>query len=48
MKDQEAIEHSAADLIRRRREEIILQFERSKVDTDRGNEPMADAKIHQF
>jgi hypothetical protein len=48
MKDQEAIEYSAADLIRRRREEIILQFERSKVDTDRGHEPMADPKIHHF
>jgi hypothetical protein len=48
MKDQEAIEYSAADLIRRRREEVILQFERSKVDTDRGNEPMADTKIHRF
>jgi Trk-type K+ transport system membrane component len=48
MKDQEAIEHSAADLIRRRREEVILQFERSKVDTDQGNEPMADTKIHWF
>jgi Trk-type K+ transport system membrane component len=48
MKDQEAIEHSAADLIRRRREEVILQFERSKVDIDRSNKPTADTRIHYF
>jgi hypothetical protein len=48
MQDQEAIEYSAADLIRHRCEEVILEFERSKMDNDESNETMSDKLIHRF
>jgi hypothetical protein len=34
MKDQEEIERSAADLLRRRREEIIYEYEEKNSHTD--------------
>jgi hypothetical protein len=48
MKDQEAIEHSAADLLRRRREEIIGDYEQSKLDTEVVNEIPFEERIVRF
>jgi hypothetical protein len=48
MKDQEAIEHSAADLLKRRREEIIYEYEKSNLNTDPVLETSFDERIVRF
>ncbi|UJR13449.1 hypothetical protein I4U23_000463 [Adineta vaga] len=42
MKDQEAIEHSAADLLHRLREEVIHEYEKKKPKTNPNFEPEPD------
>jgi hypothetical protein len=48
MKDQEAIEHSAADLLDRRCEEVILEYEQSQINTVPTNEPSYEIRIDWF
>jgi hypothetical protein len=48
MKDQEAIEHSAADLLRRRREEIIFEYKQTRRDTKAVVETSFDERIVRF
>jgi hypothetical protein len=48
MKDQETIEYSAADLLRRQHEEIIYEYKQSKLNTDLVNEISSEEKIVHF
>jgi Trk-type K+ transport system membrane component len=48
MKDQEAIEHSAADLLRRRQEEIIFEYEQTRRDTKAVVQTSFDERIVHF
>ncbi|CAF3351545.1 unnamed protein product [Rotaria sp. Silwood1] len=48
MKDQEAIEHSAIDLLNRRREEIILKYQQTTLDTNTTDQKISDELITQF
>lgn len=48
MKDQEAIEHSADDLLSRRREEIIYEYEQTKVKPESVNEIISEERIVRF
>ncbi|CAF0972068.1 unnamed protein product [Rotaria sordida] len=48
MKDQEAIEHSAIDLLNRRREEIILEYQQRTLSTNVINQTKSDVLITKF
>jgi hypothetical protein len=48
MKDQEAIEYSAADILTQRREEIIYEYEQSKLHTNPVYETEIDEKFVRF
>ncbi|CAF1368608.1 unnamed protein product [Adineta steineri] len=48
MKDQEAIEHSAADLLQRKREEIIHEYEQRKSRVNITNEEDPEALFTRF
>jgi Trk-type K+ transport system membrane component len=48
MKDQEAIEHSAADLLKRRREELIYEYEETRLNTEPVMETELDERIVRF
>jgi hypothetical protein len=48
MKDQEAIEHSASDLLKRRQEELIFAYEQTKGNTVPVAETNVDEKIVRF
>jgi hypothetical protein len=48
MKDQEQIEHSAVDLLDRRREEIIYEYEQSILDNKPVVETEGEERIVRF
>jgi hypothetical protein len=48
MKDQEQIEHSAVDLLDRRREEIIYEYEQSILDNNPVVETEGEERIVRF
>jgi hypothetical protein len=49
MKDQEAIEHSAADLLKRRREELIYEYEETRLNTKTtvNTEPVVEREMEE-
>ncbi|CAF4040088.1 unnamed protein product, partial [Rotaria sp. Silwood1] len=48
MTDQEAIEHSAADLLNRRREEIICEYQKTTSDVNVINRMRSEELVTQF
>jgi hypothetical protein len=48
MKDQEAIEYNASDILKRRREEVLYEYEQTKFDTVPVHETSFDNRIVRF
>ncbi|CAF3908902.1 unnamed protein product, partial [Rotaria sp. Silwood1] len=48
MTDQEAIEHSAADLLNRRREELIYEYQKTTSDVNGINRMRSEELVTQF